>query len=249
MPENENTVIGRNPVRELLKSEREIDKIMVKKGKPEGSLAELIAKAKKRGIPVIETDKRGLDRMADGENHQGIIAICAGAKYATIDDILAAAEKKGEPPFVIICDKIADPHNLGAIIRSAECAGAHGVIIPKRNGAGLTAAVMKTAAGAAEYVPVARVVNIAAAIDTLKERGLWITGADMDGTPMYDVDLTGAVGLVIGSEGAGLSRLVREKCDFIASIPMFGELNSLNASAAAAVLMYEAVRKRKFDKQ
>ena len=245
MSESENIVIGRNPVRELLRSEREIDKIMVKKGKPEGSLAELIKKARDRGITVIDVEKQKLDKISGGENHQGIIAYCSEHTYASVDDILAKAEKADEAPFVILCDKITDPHNLGAIVRTADCAGAHGVIIPKRNSVGLTSVVAKTSAGALEYIPVARVTNLSATIDYLKEKGLWIAGADMIGQEMYDIDLKGALGIVIGSEGEGISRLVKEKCDFIASIPMYGSINSLNASAAAAVLMYEAVRQRK----
>ncbi len=245
MTENESLVIGRNPVRELLRSGREVDKIIVKSGRPEGSLAELIKKARSAGIVVTEADKQKLDRIAGGENHQGIIAYCAEHTYASVDDILKRAEDRGEPPFVIICDKITDPHNLGAVIRTANCVGAHGVIIPKRGGVGLTSVVAKTSAGALEYTPVAKVTNIASTIDELKRKGLWIAAADMNGDEMYSVDLKGAIGLVIGSEGGGISRLVLEKCDFAARIPMYGDINSLNASAAAAVLMYEALRQRK----
>lgn len=182
--------------------------------------------------------------MTDGANHQGVVAMVSAYEYVSVKDILKKAEESGKAPFVIICDKITDPHNLGAIIRTANCVGADGVIIPKHRSAGMNSVVMKTSAGAAEYTPVAKVTNIAATIDELKEAGLWITAADMHGVPMYDIDFKGAIGLVIGSEGSGVSRLVREKCDFIASIPMLGQINSLNASVAAGVLMYEALRQR-----
>lgn len=237
-------IIGRNPVLEAIKSGREIDKIYIKKGGIEGSLTVIIKKARAAGILISETDKKKLDEMAEGENHQGIIAVAAMHEYATVDDILSAAEKKGEPPFVIICDKITDPHNLGSILRTANCVGAHGVIIPKRSSVGLNSVVAKTSAGAIEYTPVAKVTNIAQTIDMLKDRGLWIAGADMDGDVMYQTDLTGAIGLVIGSEGNGISRLVLEKCDYVVSIPMHGDINSLNASVAASVLMYEVSRQR-----
>lgn len=237
-------IIGRNPVLEAIKSGREIDKLFIKKGGIEGSLVTVVKKARSAGIIITEADKKKLDEMAEGENHQGVIAIAAVHEYASVDDILALAEKKGEAPFVIICDKITDPHNLGSILRTANCVGAHGVIIPKRNSVGLNSVVAKTSAGAVEYTPVARVTNIAQTIDKLKDRGLWIAGADMDGTSMYDADLTGALGLVIGSEGSGISRLVLEKCDYVVSIPMRGDINSLNASVAASVLMYEASRQK-----
>lgn len=237
-------IIGRNPVLEAIKSGREIDKIYIKKGGIEGSLTVIVKKAKSAGILISETDKKKLDEMAEGENHQGIIAVAAMHEYATVDDILSAAEKKGEPPFVIICDKITDPHNLGSILRTANCVGAHGVIIPKRSSVGLNSVVAKTSAGAIEYTPVAKVTNIAQTIDMLKDRGLWIAGADMGGDVMYQTDLTGAIGLVIGSEGNGISRLVLEKCDYVVSIPMYGDINSLNASVAASVLMYEVSRQR-----
>ena len=182
--------------------------------------------------------------MAEGENHQGIIAVAAVCEYVSVKEILDRAREKGKAPFVIICDKITDPHNLGSIIRTANCVGADGVIIPKRNSVGLNAVVAKTSAGALEYTPVAKVTNIARTLDELKEEGLWIAGADMDGSLMYKNDLKGALGLVIGSEGEGISRLVKEKCDFLVSIPMFGEINSLNASVAAAILMYEVARQK-----
>lgn len=204
----------------------------------------LVKKARERALVIQEVDKAKLDQIAGGGNHQGVVAVVSDYHYVTVEEILSRAEEKGEAPFVIICDKITDPHNLGAIIRTANCAGAHGVIIPKRNSVTVNSTVEKTSAGAVEYTPVAKVTNIPSVIDHLKTKGLWIAGADMDGQPMYQVDLTGAMGIVVGSEGAGISRLVREKCDFIASIPMQGQITSLNASVAAAVLMYEAVRQR-----
>ncbi len=236
----EDKIIGRNPVMEALRSDREIDKILVKKGKYEGSIVPIIKKAKEKGVIIQEVEKQKLDQLAEGENHQGVIAFAAVMEYATVDDIL----NKNETPFVIICDKITDPHNLGSILRTANCVGASGVIIPKRNSVGLNSVVSKTSAGAVEYTRVARVTNIAQTIDMLKERGLWIAGADMDGEEMYKANLTGALGLVIGSEGEGISRLVKEKCDFLVKIPMFGDINSLNASVAAAILMYESSRQR-----
>lgn len=237
-------IIGRNPVIEAIKSGREIDKLFIKKGGVEGSLVTVVKKARNAGIIITEVEKRKLDEMAEGENHQGVIAMAAVHEYASVNDIFAAAEKKGEKPFIIICDKITDPHNLGSIMRTANCVGAHGIIIPKRNSVGLNSVVAKTSAGAIEYTPVARVTNIAQTLDELKERGLWIAGADMDGDVMYNSDLTGAIGLVIGSEGNGISRLVLEKCDYVVQIPMKGDINSLNASVAASVLMYEISRQK-----
>lgn len=240
----EDTVIGRNPVLEAIKSGRSIEKILIKKGRYEGSIVPIVKKAKESGIILQEVDRAKLDAIAEGENHQGVIAYVSAHSYVSVDDILNKAEERGEAPFVIICDKITDPHNLGAIIRTANCVGAHGVIIPKRNSAGINSAAVKTSAGAVEYTGVARVTNIAETIDSLKKKGLWIAAADMDGDEMYKTDLKGAIGIVVGSEGSGVSRLVKEKCDFIISIPMFGEINSLNASVAAGVVMYEAVRQR-----
>ena len=240
----EDKILGRNPVLEAIRSGRSIEKILIKKGKYEGSIVPIIKKAKDAGIIIQEVDKAKLDAMAEGGNHQGVIAYVSAYEYVSVQDILDRAAKKDEPPFVIICDKITDPHNLGAIIRTANCVGAHGVIIPKRGSVGVNSTVVKTSAGAAEYTPVAKVTNIASTIDDLKKAGMWIAAADMDGEPMYKVDLKGSLGLVIGSEGEGIGRLVKEKCDFIASIPMSGEINSLNASVAAAVLMYEALRQR-----
>ena len=230
-------IIGRNPVLEAIRSGRSVDKILVKKGKYEGSIVPIIKKAKDAGIIIQEVERAKLDQIAEGENHQGVIAYVSAYDYVSVKDILDKAREKNEPPFIIICDKITDPHNLGAILRTANCVGAHGVIIPKRNSVGLNSVVAKTSAGAVEYTPVAKVTNIANTIDSLKDEGLWIAAAD--------IDLKGSLGLVIGSEGEGISRLVREKCDFIASIPMAGEINSLNASVAAGVLMYEALRQRR----
>lgn len=240
----EDKVLGRNPVLEAIRSGRSIDKILIKKGRYEGSIASIVRKAKEKNIIIQQVEKQKLDHIAEGENHQGIIAFVSAYDYVSVSDILKSASDKGEPPFVIICDKITDPHNLGAIIRTANCVGAHGVIIPKRNSVGLNSVVAKTSAGAVEYTPVAKVTNIASLIDELKSEGLWIAAADMDGDVMYNADLTGALALVIGSEGEGISRLVKEKCDFTVSIPMNGDINSLNASVAASVLMYEALRQR-----
>lgn len=240
----EDKIIGRNPVMEAIRSGREIEKIFVKKGEREGSLTTIIKKARERGIIVEEAERQKLDRMAEGGNHQGVVATAAVCEYVPMAEILKRARDRGRAPFVIICDKITDPHNLGSIIRTANCVGADGVIIPKRNSVGLTSVVAKTAAGALEYTPVARVTNLARAIDELKEEGLWIAGAEMNGDVMYKSSLSGAIGLVIGSEGEGISRLVREKCDFLVSIPMYGDINSLNASVAAAVLMYEIAKQR-----
>ena len=237
-------IFGRNPVAEALKSGRAVEKILVRKGRIEGSLVPLIKKAKAAGIIVRETDARRLDELSGGQNHQGVIAYVSEYDYASVRDILQRAYDKDEAPFIVICDRITDPHNLGAILRTANCVGAHGVIIPKRNSAGLNSAAVKTAAGAAEYTPVARVTNISSAIADLKKAGLWICAADMDGEPLYKADLKGPLAIVIGSEGEGIGRLVRENCDFAVSVPMTGEINSLNASVAAGVILYEALRQR-----
>ena len=236
----EDIIFGRAPVLEALKNSHPIDKIIIKSGPYAKSLIPVIDEAKKRNIVIQQADGARLDRMANGENHQGVIAMISAYSYVSISDIISGKDNA----FVIICDKITDPHNLGAIIRTANCVGADGVIIPKRDSAGVNSVVMKTSAGAVEYTPVAKVTNLASTIDELKERGFWITAADMDGQSMYDIDFKGKIAIVVGSEGKGISRLVREKCDFIAQIPMYGEINSLNASVAAAVLMYEAVRQR-----
>lgn len=241
---SENTVIGRNAVKELLTSGRDIERLYITSGEREGSINMLIGIASERGIPITECDRTRLDRLAAGGRHQGIIAVAAEQNYSTIEDILAYAESRGEPPFVIICDGVEDPHNLGAIIRSAECAGAHGVIIPKRRAVGLTSVVAKASAGAMLHMRVAKVTNLASTIDELKERGLWLYAADMDGASYHSTDLKGAVGIVLGSEGFGISRLVKEKCDFVVSIPLYGSVNSLNVSCAAAVILTEVARQR-----
>ena len=240
----EDLIIGRNAVTEALRSNREIDTLFVAKGDRSGSIGVIIGKASDRGVVVKEVDRRKLDAMCGGSNHQGVAARAAVHTYATLDDILNAAKDKGEDPFVVVCDEIEDPHNLGAIIRTADACGAHGIIIPKRRGVSLTYAVGKVSAGAVEYVPVARVPNLPSVLDELKGKGFWIYGADMDGTAWDKQDYSGAVALVVGSEGRGISRLVKEKCDFIISLPMKGRINSLNASVAAGILMYEVIRKK-----
>ena len=235
----EDLIEGRNAVIEALRAGRTIDKIYIAKGDVDQTLGHIASKARSAGVVVVEADRRKLDAMSQTHAHQGVIALCAVKEYCTVADILAIAQARGDPPFVIVCDEISDPHNLGAIIRSAECAGAHGVIIPKRRSAGLTAVVDKTSAGAVEHVAIARVPNLSAAIGELKKSGLWVYGAAAEGaSPMWQTDLTGPVCLVIGSEGDGIGRLVRENCDFLVSIPLKGQISSLNASAAAAVLMY-----------
>ena len=239
---NNDLIIGRNAVFEALKSERAIDTLLVARGDRTGSIGKIIAECREKGVVVKEVDRKKLDFMCGGSSHQGVAAYAAAHEYADVDDIFAAAEAKGEKPFIIVCDE--DPHNLGAIIRSADAAGAHGVIIPKRRNASLNYIVGKTSAGAIEYVPVARVPNLPALLDELKERGVWVYGADMDGQSWCDTDFTGGVALVIGSEGKGLGRLVKEKCDFIVSLPMKGKVNSLNASVAAGILMFEVSRQR-----
>ena len=236
---------GRNAVNEAMRAGRAIDKLFVARGSNDSALGRIISRAREQGLAVVTVDRRKLDEMSVTGSHQGVIAVAAVTSYASIDDILALAAERGEDPFVVVCDEISDVHNLGAIIRSAECAGAHGVVIPKRRSAGLTAVVDKTSAGAAEFLPVARVANIPAALDEMKERGLWVYGAAAEGAcGMWETDLSGGVCLVIGSEGDGLGRLVREKCDALVSIPMRGRVSSLNASAAAAILIYEVLRQR-----
>ena len=236
---------GRNAVIEALRAGTAIDKIYLARGETDATLGHIASTARNKGVVVTEVDRRKLDGMSRTKSHQGVIAVAAVREYADVDDILGAAREKGEPPLVVVCDELSDPHNLGAVIRTAECAGAHGVIIPKRRSAGLTAIVAKTSAGAVSYLPVARVPNLTAALKELKERGLWVFGTAADGgTSLYQADLKGPAVLVIGSEGDGMGRLVREQCDFLVSIPMKGKLNSLNASAAAAVVLYEAVRQR-----
>ncbi len=236
---------GRNAVLEALRAETPIDKIYLAKGEVDATLGHIASKARDLGVVVVETDRRKLDAMSRTHAHQGVIAMAAVRAYVTPDEILAIAREKGEAPLIVVCDEISDPHNLGAIIRTAECAGAHGVVIPKRRSAGLTAIVAKTSAGAVSHLPVARVPNITALLKELKEAGLWVYGADAAGRQsLYQTDLRGPAALVIGSEGTGMGRLVRENCDVLVSIPMAGKIGSLNASAAAAVLLYEAVRQR-----
>ncbi len=243
--ENEKDVIfGRNSVAEAIKSGRPLDSVMVARGDRSGSIPKIVADAKKAGIVIKEVDSKKLDFICGHNNHQGIAAMGAVKEYSSIEDIFATAEERDEPPFIIICDEIEDPHNLGAIIRTAEAAGAHGVIIPKRRSASLSFTVAKTSAGAVEFMHVARVTNIPQTIDELKKRGVWVYCADMDGEPFYKSNLKGAIALVIGSEGNGVGRLVKEKCDVTLSMPMKGKINSLNASVAAGILMYEVSRQR-----
>ena len=241
---SEGTVFGRNAVRELLTEGRDVEKIYIQRGDREGSINQLIGLASERKIPIVELDKQKLDRMCAGGRHQGIVAMASLQDYASVEDILAYAEERGEPPFIVLLDGVEDPHNLGAIIRSAECMGAHGIIIPKRRAVGLTATVAKSSAGALMHMRIAKVTNLAQTIDELKEKGLWFYAADMDGESLYKTDLKGAVGIVLGSEGDGISRLVREKCDFIVSIPMYGNVNSMNVSCAAAVILSEVANQK-----
>lgn len=235
---------GRNAVIEAFRAGKTIDKLFVLEHCKEGSMNTVLREAKKQGTVINYVKRERLDQMSETGKHQGVIAYIAAYEYGSVEDILKKAEDKGEQPFVIILDDIEDPHNLGAIIRTANLAGAHGVIIPKHRASGLTATVVKASAGAINYTPVAKVTNISKTIEELKEKGLWFVCADMDGTIMYDLDLKGPIGLVIGNEGKGVSRLVKEKCDFIAKVPMFGDIDSLNASVAAGVLAYEIVRQR-----
>lgn len=239
----DDVIAGRNAVQEALRAERSIDSLLVARGERTGSLGALIARCRERGIPIKEVDPRKLDTLA-GPHHQGVVAIAACKETVELEDLFAAAQAKGEPPFLVVCDGLEDPHNLGAVLRTAEAAGAHGVVIPKRRSVGLTSAVYKASAGAVEYVPVARVGNITEALREMKKRGLWIYGLDMDGQPWHTADLTGPVALVVGSEGQGLGRLVREQCDFLVSLPMRGHISSLNASVACGILLYEAARQR-----
>ena len=236
---------GRNAVTEALRAGTNIDKIFIMKGEVDAALGHIASAARQKGIVVADADKNKLDKMSRTHAHQGVIAVAAVREYVSVEDILQIAWDKGEQPLIVVCDELSDPHNLGAVIRTAECAGAHGVVIPKRRSAGLTAVVAKTSAGAVSHVPVARVANLPSLLKDLKKQGLWIFGTAADGTTsLYDADLKGPAVIVIGSEGDGMSRLVSETCDFLVSIPMKGKLNSLNASAAAAILLYEAVRQR-----
>ena len=238
------TIEGRNAVIEAYRAGRPIDRLFLLDGCQDGPVLTIRKEAKKKGTPIKFVTRERLDQMSETGRHQGVIAYAAAYEYAGVEEMLEAARQKGEPPFLFLLDNIEDPHNLGAIIRTAHLAGAHGVIIPKNRAVGLTAAVAKTSAGALNYTPVARVANLAQTIEKLKKEGIWFVCADMDGTRMYDLDLKGPIGLVIGSEGEGVGRLVREACDMTASIPMKGRINSLNASVAAGVLAYEIVRQR-----
>lgn len=245
--ENDNDSLkieGRNEVLEAFRAGRSVDRLFVQEKLNDGPIRTIVKKAKEAGTVIVYAGRDKLDSLSETGRHQGVIALAAAADYATMEEVLAAASAKGEAPFVIFLDGIEDPHNLGAIIRTAEVAGAHGVVIPKRHASGLTATVMRTSAGALNHLPVVRVTNMAKTIEELKARGMWFVCADMDGTVMYDLDLTGAIGVVVGSEGSGVSRLVREKCDYVASVPMAGQVSSLNASVAAGVLIYEIVRQR-----
>ncbi len=239
-----NIIVGRNAVRELLRSGRDVDKLLVAKGQRTGSIGEIIADAKKNGIVVVEASKEKLDQLAGGLPHQGICAYTSAHSYSSVEDILESARAKGEKPLIVIADEINDPHNLGAIIRCAEGSGAHGVIIPKRRSVGLTGVVAKSSAGAIEHMPVAKVTNIARTIDDLKKEGIWVFAADMGGEAYYNTDLNCAAAIVMGSEGQGISRLVKEKCDAVISIPMYGKVNSFNVSTACAVLLCEAAKQR-----
>ena len=244
--EADGIIEGRNAVIEALRAGETIDKIYLQKGETDKTLGHIASKARAAGVVVVEADRRKLDAMSRTHAHQGVIALAAVREYVSVESILQAARDKGEAPLLVVCDEISDPHNLGAVIRTAECAGAHGVIIPKRRSAGLTAVVAKTSAGAVSHLPVARVANLPSLLKQLKKEGLWIFGAAADGpVSLYEADLKGPAAIVIGSKGSGMSRLVAETCDVLVRIPMKGKLNSLNASAAAAILLYEAVRQRR----
>ncbi len=239
----EDIIAGRNAVAEALRAGRAIDSVLLAKGDRAGSISALAAQCRRKGLLVKEVDSRKLDALC-GPNHQGIAALAACKETVTLDELFAAAEAKGEPPFFVVCDELEDPHNFGAILRTAETAGVHGVVIPKRRSAGLTSAVYKASAGAVEYVPVARVSNITDALREMKKRGVWVYGLDMDGETWCSVDMKGAAAVVVGSEGRGISRLVKEQCDFIVSLPMRGHITSLNASVACGIVLYEAARQR-----
>lgn len=241
---NDNLVIGRNAVTELLKSGRQIENVLIAKGEREGSINKIIAMCREKGIVVKNVDRKKLDFMCGIGNHQGVVANVPAHNYSTVDEILEFAQSKGENPFIVICDEIEDSHNLGAIIRSAEACGAHGIIIPKRRNVGLNYIVAKTSCGALEYMRVARVSNIATTIEELKKKNIWVYCADMDGQPWCKTDFSGGCALVIGSEGKGVGRLIKEKCDVTVSLPMLGQVNSLNASVAAGIIMYEITKQR-----
>lgn len=243
--DREDIIEGRNAVIEALRAGRTIDKIFIQKGETDKTLGHIASKARDAGVVVVDADRRKLDSMSQTHAHQGVIALAAVREYCTVSDILAIAAEKGEAPFVIVCDELSDPHNLGAVIRTSEAAGVHGIIIPKRRSAGLTSIVDKTSAGAAEHMAVARVANLSSALKELKDAGVWVYGTAAEGeSSLWKTDLKGPICIVIGSEGEGIGRLIRENCDFLVSIPMKGKVSSLNASAAAAVLIYEALRQR-----
>lgn len=245
MNDNDYMIEGRNPVLEAIQSGRDINKLMVADGQKEGSIKKIIAKAKEKGIVISYVDRQKINGLSQSDNHQGVIAFVAAYDYKDLDDLLNEVQEKEEVPFFIVLDEINDPHNLGSIMRTADAVGAHGIIIPKRRAVGLTPVVAKTSAGAIEYVPVCRVTNLARTIDVLKERNIWIAGADMTGEQThFQADFKGAIALVMGNEGQGLSRLVKEKCDFLVNIPMIGKVSSLNASVAASVIMYEIFKQR-----
>lgn len=240
--EDNGVVVGRNAVRELLKSDRAIDKIYVRKGDREGSITVLIAEASNKNIPIIEAEPQKLDNLAGGANHQGIVALASMKEYSTIDDMISLANERNEKPLIVICDSIEDPHNLGAIIRCAECAGAHGIVIPKRRSVGITPTVYKSSAGAIEHMLIAKVSNLNSTVEELKEKGLWIYSAEAGGTPYYETDFNCGCGIILGSEGNGVSRMLKENSDFIVSIPMYGKVNSLNVSTAASVILCHVAR-------
>lgn len=241
----EDMVAGRNAVMEALKGSRSVNKLMIANGSTEGSIKEIIAVAKEKGVNIQYWDRSKLDSIARGIRHQGVLAQVAPVHYAELEDILQVAKDRNEPPFIVLLDELEDPHNLGAILRTADAAGVHGVLIPKHRSCPLSATVAKTSAGAVEHVPVARVGNLVQTIKKLKQEGLWVAAADMDGKDYYDTDLTGPLLLIIGSEGQGVGRLVKEQCDFVVRIPMVGKINSLNASVAGSILMYEAMKQRR----
>lgn len=249
-PEDSDKLEGRNSIMEALKANRTINKLFVVKGEREGSIRQIIAIARQKGIIITEVERSALDSMSNSRSHQGVIAFVSAKEYVEVDDILKIAQEKGEPPFIIILDEISDPHNFGAILRSADAVGAHGVIIPKRRAIGLTSAVSKAAAGAVEYVPVSRVTNIAQTIEYLKKNNIWVVGTDSTGErAFFESDLKGPIALVVGSEGEGMGKLIREKCDFVVNIPMLGQISSLNASVAAAIVMYEILKQRGIPKK
>lgn len=241
----EDMVAGRNAVMEALKGSRSVNKLMIANGSTEGSIKEIIAVAKDKGVNIQYWDRSKLDSIARGIRHQGVLAQVAPVRYAELEDILQVTKDRNEPPFIVLLDELEDPHNLGAILRTADAAGVHGVLIPKHRSCPLSATVAKTSAGAVEHVPVARVGNLVQTIKKLKQEGLWVAAADMDGKDYYDTDLTGPLLLIIGSEGQGVGRLVKEQCDFVVRIPMVGKINSLNASVAGSILMYEAMKQRR----